>query len=384
MLNLDQILYSYPNFEASSLKDRFFKYEDILKLIHQLPQPAFDVKIVGSSHQGRAIHRIKWGKGKLKIFFWSQMHGDEATGTMAIFDMLNFLGTQEAEFFESKCELHFIPMVNPDGAEVFTRRNAQQIDVNRDYLQELTKEAKLLKSYRKEILPDFGFNLHDQNTLWSVSDSLKPATLSFLAPAFDKKLQVNDIRKDAMLVIAEMYHKLEPYLPGNMALFDDEFEPRAFGDNFQLEGTRTILIEAGGHVGDPEKQQIRRWYFLAMLSGLISIVNKSYIEFTTSDYFAIPKNNKQIFHLLIQDIEFNQMRCSIGINFDEIYDPISKKLIQQYSIQDIGDLSFCEAYRVINGKSLKVKGEITFNQAAHFELLEGEKRILAFQNGLLV
>ena len=37
-----------------------------------------------------------------------------------------------------------IPMLNPDGAEVFRRRNAQNIDINRDTINLETPEANIL------------------------------------------------------------------------------------------------------------------------------------------------------------------------------------------------------------------------------------------------
>lgn len=69
---------------------------------------------------------------------WSQMHGNESTATMALFDLFNFLegkGDQYDTFrqlLNSQLRLKFIPMLNPDGADVFKRRNALDIDLNRD------------------------------------------------------------------------------------------------------------------------------------------------------------------------------------------------------------------------------------------------------------
>ncbi|RYE26921.1 MAG: peptidase M14, partial [Sphingobacteriales bacterium] len=225
------------------------------------------------SVNNKRINAVKWGNGETKIMLWSQMHGDEATGTMALFDVFNFLQQENetVQLLANQCKLYFIPMVNPDGAEAFTRRNSQQIDINRDFLYEVTPEAKILKQYRGKVNPDFGFNLHDQTTLWSVDETLKPATLSFLAPAIDKQLTINQTRQNAMFVIADIFNDLNEILPEQIGLFDDEFEPRAFGDNFQKAGTSTILIEAGGYKNDPEKQEIRKFYFASILSGLISI-----------------------------------------------------------------------------------------------------------------
>ena len=101
---------------------------------------------------------------------WSQMHGDEPTATMALMDLFQFL--QKKDEFDSlrqvllsKLTLHFIPMLNPDGANRFTRRNMQGIDINRDAMRMQTPEGRILKRIRDETKADWGFNLHDQNTV---------------------------------------------------------------------------------------------------------------------------------------------------------------------------------------------------------------------------
>lgn len=45
------------------------------------------VKEVGKSYQERKIHSVEWGKGKMKVFIWSQMQGDEPTATSALIDL---------------------------------------------------------------------------------------------------------------------------------------------------------------------------------------------------------------------------------------------------------------------------------------------------------
>ena len=383
-MNIKSIVTDYSSFKEKTLTNRFFKHEDILPLIDQLPNE-FKVEQLGNSLNGKSINAIKWGDGKTKVMLWSQMHGDEATGTMALFDLFNFLqqDNEAVKLINKNCELMMIPMVNPDGAAMFTRRNAQQIDINRDFIQTATPEGKILKQARNDFEPQFGFNLHDQTTLWSVDETLKPATLSYLAPAFDKALSVNQVRENAMLVIADMFTELDQILPKHIGLFDDEYEPRAFGDNFQNAGTSTILIEAGGYLNDPEKQQIRKYYFASILSGLISIASKSYENQTTANYFAIPKNNKQIFHIMINNLVLDGTRVSVGINYDECPNADGMGTYRSYSIQDIGDLSFCDAYHVYDAINCELKGNIKFNKDADFELLMESQIVLAFENGHL-
>ncbi|RYG13099.1 MAG: DUF2817 domain-containing protein, partial [Chitinophagaceae bacterium] len=174
-MNIQTLLSNYSSFEEKALTNRFFKHEDILFLINKLPS-TFAITQLGNSVKGKNINAVKWGNGNTKVMLWSQMHGDEATGTMALFDLLNFLqqDNDTVKLIEENCELLIMPMVNPDGAAAFTRRNAQQIDINRDYLQTATPEGKILKQARIDFEPHFGFNLHDQTTLWSVDDTLKP------------------------------------------------------------------------------------------------------------------------------------------------------------------------------------------------------------------
>ncbi|MBB2145025.1 DUF2817 domain-containing protein [Pedobacter sp. LMG 31464] len=384
-MTIKSILNNYEIFKEKRLKDRFFKHDTIVDLLNQLPGD-FEVNELGKSVKSKSINLVKFGNGATKVMLWSQMHGDEATGTMALFDLFTFLQSdhQLAKLITENCQLFFIPMVNPDGAEVFTRRNAQQIDINRDFLKETSPEAKLLKQCRADIKPDFGFNLHDQQTLWSVTGTLKPATLSFLAPATDEELSVNKTRENAMLVIADMFSELDQLLPKHIGLFDDEFEPRAFGDNFQKAGTSTVLIEAGGYASDYEKQEIRKHYFTAILSGLLAIATKSYEKQDLKNYFAIPKNNKQIFHMLIHGVLLGGIAVSVGINYDEYPNADGNSTFKKYSIQDIGDLSFCDAYHNYSSPSLSLNGNIILYQNANFELLDGDKTILSFENGILL
>ena len=217
-------------------------------------EEGFRVKTLGKSIQGRSISMISIGNGATNILLWSQMHGDESTATMAIFDIFNYL--KKNKEILNNVTLHFIPMLNPDGAELFKRRNAIGIDINRDALRLQSPESRILKSARDSVQANFGFNLHDQSKYYNAERTNKPATISDLAPAYNYEKDINDIRGNAMKIIVQMNDILQNYVPGQVGRYSDEFEPRAFGDNIQKWGTRTILIESGGYPDDPEKQFI--------------------------------------------------------------------------------------------------------------------------------
>jgi hypothetical protein len=363
---------NYQAFEEKRIKDRFFKHADLLKILDKLKaNSAFNLKEAGQSTNGLSINLITWGKGPKRVFLWSQMHGDEATATMSIADLLNFL-SEPAQFRQihdllaEKCTLYILPMVNPDGAEVFKRRNAMDIDINRDFHRQQSPEGRMLRHLRDEIKPHFGFNLHDQSTLWSAGNTGNPATISLLAPAYDKDLSINSTREQAMKVIAIMNSAIQKSISDQVGRFDDEYEPRAFGDNFQAAGTSTILIEAGGFYNDPEKQYIRKIFFKAILSGLISIADESYLKAKTKDYFSIPENKKLHFHILLRNCKLEKngipYKLDIGLCAEENVTKNSKSVKYTYVVTELGDLSDyfgyeeidCEFFTLTQTKKLRI------------------------------
>ena len=116
----------------------FSKYDDV------------DIRYekIGESERKRSIYEFTLGTGPKKILIWSQMHGNESTGTKAAFDLLNFLKDQNDDVVEdilTHCTIKFIPILNPDGAQVYSRLNANKVDLNRDAVKRVAKESKLLK-----------------------------------------------------------------------------------------------------------------------------------------------------------------------------------------------------------------------------------------------
>ena len=134
------------------------------------------VQEIGQSVLGRPIQLVTLGRGDEKILLWSQMHGDEPSATPALLDIASYLlehaDDPVARSILDKYTLLMIPMLNPDGAEVYERYNAQGIDINRDALRLVTPEGRILKRIRDEYEPMLGFNLHDQNRRHAVGDTV--------------------------------------------------------------------------------------------------------------------------------------------------------------------------------------------------------------------
>ncbi|MDX1471630.1 MAG: peptidase M14, partial [Flavobacteriaceae bacterium] len=263
--------------------------------------------------------------------------------------------------------LHFMPMVNPDGAENFTRRNVLSIDLNRDALRLQTPEAQTLKKVRDSLEADFGFNLHDQSTYYNAEGTPKPATISFLAPAYNFEKEINPVRKRAMQIIVSMNQNLQQLVPGQVGRYSDDFEPRAFGDNFQKWGTSTILIESGGYKDDAEKQEIRKLNFVSILSALLTIANDSYNGIDISEYEKIPNNDRKLFDLKIKGATYqfgnNEYIIDLGINHNEIGIDNQTDYYNVGGIMDIGDLSTSFGYETLDAEGYKIVSGKLYDQA---------------------
>lgn len=354
---------NYENYRVAAIDRRRFKHHEIQPLIEKyVVDKRFAVRKVGESIEGRDISLISIGEGDVDVFLWSQMHGDESTATMAIFDVLNFLAeddqiSSKREQLLQNVRLHFLPMLNPDGAQKFQRRNALGIDINRDALRLQSPEARILKSVRDSINPAFGFNLHDQSKYTNAERTAKPATISYLAPAYNYEKEINDIRANAMKIIVHMNRIVQQYAPGQVGRYSDEFEPRAFGDNIQKWGTSAILIESGGHYDDPEKQFIRKLNYISILSSIFIIGNDTYQDLPLSEYEAIPKNDRKLFDLKIENLTYNlkgkDYLLDIGINRSEIDNATHTNFYQTGTVVEVGDLSTYYGYETIDATGLR-------------------------------
>jgi hypothetical protein len=370
---------SYENFKEKSIEKRRFTQAKIQPLIDEFKEKDnFNVVKVGESIEARPLQLISVGEGEVDVFLWSQMHGDESTATMAIFDILNFLDSEE--FSEEKEELfknvklHFLPMLNPDGAQRFQRRNLLGVDINRDALRLQSPESKTLKRVRDSLEADFGFNLHDQSTYYNAERTPKPATISYLAPAYNYEKSINEVRGAAMQVIVQMNDILQEYAPGQVGRYNDDFEPRAFGDNIQKWGTSTILIESGGYPNDPEKQEIRKLNFVSILAAVFSIAEGDYKNADISKYEEIPNNDRKLFDLKLTRLTFELLGAEyildLGIDQREVQDENLDYFYDAY-ISDRGDLSTFYGYEEMDASGYKLKeGKIypkTFQDLAEFQ-----------------
>lgn len=310
----------FNRFKEQTISGRYINLDHVGPLIERLKHKS-DVQIIGQSVLGEPIYSYQKGTGETKILFWSQMHGNESTTTKALFDLFNLLESETdlASNLLSQFTFYFIPILNPDGARLYTRENANKADLNRDSLNLTQPESRLLRSVYEQFKPDYCYNLHDQRTIFGVGDTGKTATVSFLSPSYDENRNVNEVRKKAMAIIADMNSGLQAFIPGQIGRFDDGFNINCIGDMFQSLETPTILFEAGHFPNDYQREETRKYIFMSLLLSFESIMSGVVNDKKIDEYMRIPQNYINFYDFVYKNVSSNYDNSKKSINFAAQY-----------------------------------------------------------------
>ena len=352
-MHLQTLKSVYREYKEKELFGRYINSDHILPLLDKL-NTSFEIKEVGVSVNFKPIYSIKVGIGKKRIFMWSQMHGNESTTTKAIFDLLNTFKLKDkgVNSIFNNCTLLIIPILNPDGAEAYTRLNANNVDLNRD-AQNLTQpESKILRMVFNSFKPDYCFNLHGQRTIFGVGHSNNSATVSFLAPAQDNDCTITQTRKIAMEVIAKMNHNLQSQIPNQVGTYDDAFNINCVGDTFQSENVPTILFEAGHFSNDYDREIVRELIFQSYIVSLNYIAESEIDGSNYKSYIDIEENQKTFFDIIIKNAKIltsDVKTTDVGILYREVL--INKTLEFIPRIEKISCLKNYFGHKTINASN---------------------------------
>ncbi len=369
--------------KANELFGRYITLKDIEPILSK-----FDSEIIGKSVLEKPIYKYTVGNGKIKIFMWSQMHGNESTTTKALFDFINLIHSQDplALMFLQKYTFCFLPMLNPDGAELYTRENANKVDLNRDSVDLSQPESQLLRSTFADFQPHFCYNLHDQRTIFGAGNEGNVATVSFLAPSFNENREVNEVRAKAMKVIVAMNDELQNHIPNQVGRFDDTFNINCIGDQFTSLNVPTILIEAGHYQEDYYREYTRKMIFISLASGLLHIHENDIVDDNIAKYLSIPQNNMVFYDFIYKNIKINYDGKEIITNFAAQYkeELIDTKIQFTAYIVEIGELKGKFGHTTFNAHKMKYSDNFDHipkvNQKVDFYL---EKNI-KFVNGIKI
>ena len=371
-MNLDQL---FSQYKEETISGRYITLDSIEPLLEEL-NTNNQLKIIGKSVLEKSIYSYQIGTGKTRIFLWSQMHGNESTTTKALFDCLNVLhsGSELAQELLNSFTFYSIPMLNPDGASLYTRENANKVDLNRDSQNLTQPESRLLRAIFEAFKPDYCFNLHDQRTIFGVSDSGKTATLSFLAPSYNEEREINDSRLKSINLITSVNEVLQQYLPNQIGRFDDSFNINCIGDTFQYLGVPTLLLEAGHFANDYEREETRKYVFMALITSFKILSENVIVSNGINKYLNIPQNKVVFYDFMYKNIKINYDGIEIITNFAAQYKEefIENQICFTAYVSQIGDLENYFGHREYDAKGALYTDDFDsipkLNQKADFYL----------------
>lgn len=248
----------------------------------------------------RPIRFFQKGKGATRIIIWTQMHGNESTASFALSDLLLWLNSHPS--WEEKLTIGFIPILNPDGAEAFTRTNALGVDINRDAPTLCTPEAKFLMDCVEVFQPHWAFNMHDQRSIFSVGNTPQPAVMALLAPNVPPDYTGNTQHRDlAMGLIGAQYRQMSDLEKLQTSRFSDEYYPLAMGDFMQTKGISTILVESGGGEIFRHKARMRTAVFLKNAIHQIA-ADFSFQSADKDEYLSIKENQTSLRDVIFRNV----------------------------------------------------------------------------------
>ena len=311
------------NFE-DRLKGRYITIKHILPLLDNY-RNIFNVSVAGFSEMGVEIPLLTLGEGAKKVLIWSQMHGNESTTTKALFDFFKYISVNKQQTAQllSQYSFYVLPILNPDGAALYTRENANNIDLNRDAKDVSQSESRVLRSIFDSLQPHLRLNMHDQRSIFGI-DGPKPATLSFLAPSADALKTITPAREIAMELIVKMKNYIQAYHHDQIGRFDDTFNQNCVGDSFTSSGSPTILFEAGHYPNDYSREQSRSFVFYALIAlfDLDTAFKNNNLDY--KEYFTIPENQK-----IYKDVVLYNVRVDGEDNLQTISFQYKEKLAHQ-------------------------------------------------------
>ncbi|HAK00104.1 MAG TPA: hypothetical protein DCM62_08770 [Bacteroidales bacterium] len=130
--------------------------------------PLWEYEVLGKSVEGREIFVVRTISSKpsmtgerLRILIFSQQHGNEQSTKEAALLLIAQIANGKHPHWLRNADLWIIPQVNPDASEVNQRRNAQDLDLNRDHVLLQSPEVVALHELFHRIKPHVTVDVHE-------------------------------------------------------------------------------------------------------------------------------------------------------------------------------------------------------------------------------
>jgi hypothetical protein len=121
------------------------------------------VSAEATTSRGRSVHLVhatRGGTPAFRVLLYAQQHGDEVSGKDALLYLLRDVA-RDPSLLPEDVDLWVLPMVNPDGAEAGTRRNADGADINRDHMVLEQPETRALHRVVRRVRPHLAVDCHE-------------------------------------------------------------------------------------------------------------------------------------------------------------------------------------------------------------------------------
>ena len=162
---------------APSKKSDYLKltsHSEMMQYLDALDKkcPFMNILLIGKSVNGLDIPALFFSDNepfgsqddKPVVLIYSQQHGNEPSGKEAALELAGELAAGGKKQF-ADYDLILVPMVNPDGAEAETRRNAADLDLNRDHAVLSQPETRALHDLFHEWMPEVTVDVHEYNAV---------------------------------------------------------------------------------------------------------------------------------------------------------------------------------------------------------------------------
>jgi len=148
------------------------------------------LRIIGKTAAGREIPALffpaedeisPWPRKLPLVLIYCQQHGNEPAGKEAALLLMKEIAARKA-VSQYHFDLIIVPVVNPDGVEIASRRNANEVDLNRDYAALTQPESQALHDLFLDYLPEVTLDVHEYNAVvkdWVDYGIIKDADIMF-------------------------------------------------------------------------------------------------------------------------------------------------------------------------------------------------------------
>ncbi len=167
----------YTPLESNNF-ERVTSYDQLVNFVEQLERQSGLIKTesFGQSVEGRILFVMKFSntefgkdKSKIKVLLFAQQHGNEQSGKEGALMLAQKLSAPEYHYLFEKIDLAIVPQVNPDGSEKNMRRNANNVDLNRNHLILTEPETQALHKLFDNYLFEVTLDVHEYypyDSLW--------------------------------------------------------------------------------------------------------------------------------------------------------------------------------------------------------------------------